>query len=118
MNFLTALNLSFNNIITKWGRTLITAFASSIGIIGIALILSLSNGFDIQIDEFEASFAQSVNIEQINIFVNIVAGSDRCGWDGAGGSGKPCRLEKVSSVHIDIYPKNCLNLENFAKISQ
>ena len=39
MNFLTALNLSFNNIITKWGRTLITAFASSIGIIGIALIL-------------------------------------------------------------------------------
>ena len=45
MNFLTALNLSFNNIITKWGRTLITAFASSIGIIGIALILSLSNGF-------------------------------------------------------------------------
>lgn len=53
MNFLTALNLSFNNIKTKKGRTAITAFASSIGIIGIALILSLSNGFDIQIDKFE-----------------------------------------------------------------
>ena len=53
MNFLTALNLSFNNIKTKKGRTAITAFASSIGIIGIALILSLSNGLDIQIDKFE-----------------------------------------------------------------
>ena len=62
MDFLTALNLSFNNIITKWGRTLITAFASSIGIIGIALILSLSNGFDIQIDEFEANTLSSLPI--------------------------------------------------------
>ena len=53
MNFFTALNLSFNNIMTKKGRTLITAFASSIGIIGIALILSLSNGFQIQIDKYE-----------------------------------------------------------------
>ena len=54
MSFLTALSLSFNNIKTKKGRTLLTAFASSIGIIGIAIILSLSNGFDIQIDKFEA----------------------------------------------------------------
>ena len=53
MNFLTALSLSFNNIKTKKGRTLLTAFASSIGIIGIAIILSLSNGFDKQIDKFE-----------------------------------------------------------------
>ena len=53
MSFLTALKLSFNNIKTKKGRTLLTAFASSIGIIGIALILSLSNGFKIEIDNFE-----------------------------------------------------------------
>lgn len=53
MSFLTALKLSFNNILTKKGRTLLTAFASSIGIMGIALILSLSNGFKIQIDKFE-----------------------------------------------------------------
>ncbi len=53
MNFLTALNLSFNNIKTKKGRTALTAFASSIGIIGIALILSLSNGFQTKIDEYE-----------------------------------------------------------------
>lgn len=53
MGYLSALNLSFNNIKTKKGRTLLTAFASSIGIIGIALIMSLSNGFQIQIDAFE-----------------------------------------------------------------
>lgn len=55
MSFLTALKLSFNNIKTKKGRTLITAFASSIGIIGIGLILSLSNGFKIEVDNFEKS---------------------------------------------------------------
>lgn len=53
MNFLTALKLSFNNIKTKKGRTFITSLASSIGIIGIALILALSNGFKLQIDKFE-----------------------------------------------------------------
>lgn len=44
MSFLTALALSFNNLLTKKGRTFLTAFAGSIGIIGIALILALSNG--------------------------------------------------------------------------
>ena len=53
MSYKSAINLSFNNLRTKEGRTIITSFASSIGIIGIALILSLSNGFKIKIDEFE-----------------------------------------------------------------
>ncbi len=53
MSFWAALKLSFNNIKTKKGRTALTAFAASIGIIGIALILSLSNGFNIQIEQFE-----------------------------------------------------------------
>ncbi len=53
MSFLSALKLSFNNIKTKKGRTIITSLASSIGIIGIALILALSNGFKLQIDKFE-----------------------------------------------------------------
>ncbi len=52
MNFFTALNLSFNNIRTKKGRTFLTAFASSIGIIGIAVILSLSTGFQTKIDGY------------------------------------------------------------------
>lgn len=55
MSFITALKLSYNNIRTKKGRTFLTAFASSIGIIGIALILSLSNGFKLQIDEFQSA---------------------------------------------------------------
>ena len=46
MNFITALSLSLNNLLTKKGRTILTAFAGSIGIIGIALILSLSTGVD------------------------------------------------------------------------
>ncbi len=62
MGFLTALRLSLNNIRTKKGRTLLTAFASSIGIIGIALILSLSNGFDQQIDTFEVNTLSALPI--------------------------------------------------------
>ena len=60
MSFVSALKLSLNNIKTKKGRTLLTAFASSIGIIGIATILSLSNGFDKQIDIFERNTLSSL----------------------------------------------------------
>ena len=54
MKLRTALHLSFNNLYTKKGRTFLTAFASSIGIIGIAVILSLSTGFQAEIDDFQA----------------------------------------------------------------
>ena len=47
MNLKTALTLSLNNLMTKKGRTILTAFAGSVGIIGIALILSLSNGLNL-----------------------------------------------------------------------
>ena len=53
MNFLTALSLSLNNLMTKKGRTILTAFAGSIGIIGIALILSLSHGINKYIEKTE-----------------------------------------------------------------
>ncbi len=53
MSFKTALISSLNNIKTKLGRTLLTAFAGSIGIIGISLVLSLSNGLDEEISSFE-----------------------------------------------------------------
>ncbi|MCM1053098.1 MAG: ABC transporter ATP-binding protein/permease [Ruminococcus sp.] len=53
MNLKTALSLSLNNLMTKKGRTILTAFAGSIGIIGIALILSLSNGVQEYIDKTE-----------------------------------------------------------------
>ena len=53
MNLKTALSLSLNNLMTKKGRTVLTAFAGSIGIIGIALILSLSNGLNSYINKVE-----------------------------------------------------------------
>ena len=53
MSIGTALALSFNNLLTKKGRTILTAFAGSIGIIGIALILSLSTGFQNYIDKIQ-----------------------------------------------------------------
>ena len=62
MSFLTALSLSLNNIKTKKGRTILTSFACSIGIIGISLVLALSNGFDKQIDIFEADTLSSLPI--------------------------------------------------------
>lgn len=68
MSFWTALKLSFNNIKTKKGRTALTAFASSIGIIGIALILALSNGFQTKIDEYEQD-----TLSQMPITINTQA---------------------------------------------
>lgn len=62
MSFFTALKLSANNIKTKLGRTFLTSFASSIGIIGIAVILSLSVGFQMQIDKFEADTLQQMPV--------------------------------------------------------
>ena len=53
MSLLTCLSLSFNNLLTKKGRTFLTAFAGSIGIIGIALILSLSNGVSKYVSNME-----------------------------------------------------------------
>ena len=62
MSFVTALSLSLNNIKTKKGRTILTSFACSIGIIGISLVLALSNGFDKQIDIFEADTLSSLPV--------------------------------------------------------
>ncbi|MBR5974771.1 MAG: ABC transporter ATP-binding protein/permease [Clostridiales bacterium] len=63
MSFLTALSLSFNNLRTKKGRTILTAFAGSIGIIGIALILSLSNGVNNYIEKIQKDTMTSYPIQ-------------------------------------------------------
>ncbi len=62
MSFMTALRLSLNNLMTKKGRTFLTAFAGSIGIIGIALILSLSNGVEEYIGRVEEDTLSSYPI--------------------------------------------------------
>ena len=63
MSFFTALSLSLNNLLTKKGRTILTAFAGSIGIIGIALILSLSNGIQEYIDRTEEETLSSYPLQ-------------------------------------------------------
>ena len=62
MSFATALSLSLNNLMTKKGRTFLTAFAGSIGIIGIALILSISNGINEYINDVEENTLSSYPI--------------------------------------------------------
>lgn len=70
MSYMTALSLSANNLMTKKGRTLLTAFAGSIGIIGIALILALSSGFQSYIKRVEedtlSSYPIAIEEEQVD----------------------------------------------------
>lgn len=71
MSFFTALSLSFNNLMTKKTRTILTAFAGSIGIIGIAMILSISNGIQLYIDRVQrdtlSSYPITLQAESIDI---------------------------------------------------
>ncbi len=71
MGFLTSLSLSLNNLMTKKGRTVLTAFAGSIGIIGIALILSMSNGVNKYIDDIQretmTSYPITIQSEAIDL---------------------------------------------------
>lgn len=71
MSFFTALSLSLNNLMTKKTRTLLTAFAGSIGIIGIALILAISNGIQEYIDRVQrdtlSSYPITIQTESIDV---------------------------------------------------
>ena len=86
MSFLTALSLSLNNLMTKKARTFLTAFAGSIGIIGIALILSLSNGVNAYIARVEQETLSSypITIEQAGMDVSQLV-SDLMGKNEPGG---------------------------------
>ena len=82
MSFWTAFNLSLNNLLTKKGRTILTAFAGSIGIIGIALIMSLSNGVQTYIDNVQeetlTSYPITIQKESLNLtdFMETLQPSD------------------------------------------
>lgn len=83
MSLLTSLSLSFNNLKTKKGRTLLTSFAGSIGIIGIALILSLSNGVNTYIDNIQketmTSYPISIESETIDLSSIMSSGGPTAG---------------------------------------
>ena len=83
MSFFTALSLSMNNLMTKKTRTLLTAFAGSIGIIGIALILSISNGIQDYIDRVQRDTLSSYPVQlqsqtmDISSMIEMMTGSDK-----------------------------------------
>ena len=80
MSFLTAVALSFNNLMTKKGRTLMTAFAGSIGIIGIAAILALANGVNDYIKGVEedalSMYPLQIQSQGVDMTSLLMAGSD------------------------------------------
>ncbi len=120
MSFLASLSLSFNNLMTKKGRTFLTAFAGSIGIIGIALILALSNGVSgfVAYREKESleEFPLTVEEESLNISKYLTEGlfgneKEECP------DNKLCSKDdinsEIQSLTNDVVKQN--NLEEFKK---
>ncbi len=98
MSFLTALSLSLNNLMTKKGRTILTAFAGSIGIIGIALILSLAHGINKYIDRTEAETLSlyPLVIEKESVDMSTILKT----MTGTQERGEPYDDDKIHSVNI------------------
>ena len=120
MSFMTALKLSFNNLLTKKGRTLLTSFAGSIGIIGIALILSLSNGVQSYIDGVEEDTLSSypITIEKESVDFAALLGEMMKMTESSGDDSdnkiksKNIMTDMLESMTSD---KNINNLEKFKK---
>lgn len=117
MSFLTALSLSFNNLRTKKARTLLTAFAGSIGIIGIALILSLSNGVNVYIENLQKETMTSypISIEAQSMDLSSLLASGKQNTDNAnkepsheldGVYSDPSSIEMASSMVTSIQTNN------------
>ena len=98
MSFLTALSLSLNNLMTKKGRTILTAFAGSIGIIGIALILSLAHGINKYIErtEEETLSLYPLVIEKESVDMSTILKT----MTGTQERGEPYDDDKIHSVNI------------------
>ncbi|NLK42869.1 MAG: ABC transporter ATP-binding protein/permease [Tissierellia bacterium] len=103
MSFLTSLSLSFNNLLTKKGRTILTALAGSIGIIGIALILALSNGVNTYIEDIQRDTMSSypIVIEEQTIDLSSI-------MENTGPMG---RIEKEVDHDLDAVYSNSHSLE-------
>ncbi len=98
MSFITALSLSLDNLMTKKGRTILTAFAGSIGIIGIALILSLSSGVRNYISKVEEDTLSSYPITIEQATVDMTAMMDV--MSGKNNNKKEHGLDKIYSDNI------------------
>lgn len=109
MSFLTSLSLSFNNLLTKKGRTILTALAGSIGIIGIALILALSNGVNTYIEDVQRETMTSypITIEEQTLDLSSVMGT-----------GGPMGMTEIDVDHEhDAVYSNSRNLEMTSQIT-
>ena len=76
MSFFTALNLSFRNLLTKKGRTIMTSIAGSFGIIGVALVLAVNNGFSLWIDQMEEETASQMPLTVSSYSVSYEVNED------------------------------------------
>ena len=114
MSFFTALALSFNNLWTKKTRTILVAFAGSIGIIGIALILSLSNGINTYIDKIEAQTLSQypLSIERSSIsFMSMMMVSTET-WEPAK-EGEVTEVPSVSQILSTVRTNDLISLRTY-----
>ena len=104
MSFFTALALSFNNLMTKKGRTVLVAFAGSIGIIGIALILAVSTGFQNYVDSIQEDTLTSypLNIMQESTDITSTLLSMTSGSKDKNGTNKVTERQYITSMLSNI----------------
>jgi ABC-type lipoprotein release transport system permease subunit len=114
MSFLTALALSFNNLWTKKTRTILVAFAGSIGIIGIALILSLSNGINTYIDRIEAQtlsqYPLSIERSSVSFMSMMMVSTDT--WEPAK-EGEITEVPSVSRILSTVRTNDLISLKTY-----
>ncbi len=114
MSFLTALALSFNNLWTKKTRTILVAFAGSIGIIGIALILSLSNGINTYIDRIEAQtlsqYPLSIERSSVSFMSMMMVSTDT--WEPAQ-EGEVTEVPSVSRILSTVRTNDLISLKAY-----
>ena len=114
MSFITALALSFNNLWTKKTRTILVAFAGSIGIIGIALILSLSNGVNTYINRIESQTLSQypLSIERSSVsFMSMMMVSTET-WEPAK-EGEVTEVPSVSQLLSTVRTNDLISLKEY-----
>ncbi len=115
MSFLTALSLSFNNLMTKKGRTILVAFAGSIGIIGIALILAVSTGFQNYVDSIQEDTLTSypLTIMQESTDVTGMLLSMTTGSHEGNGTNKVKEQQYITNMLSNIKANDLKSFKNY-----
>lgn len=122
MSFLSAIKLSFTNLMTKKGRTFMTAFAGSIGIIGVALVLAISNGFSSYVNRMQKTMLSGYPVtitsntmtmeSMMTTYMSVMAGSSENKYPDS----KYVYSYNVASILSDMITPNNINEEYIAYI--